>query len=1551
MATDKELKYNIKVNTIGDDAIKKLGKDIAGLSTATKAFGVAQAKQSKAGLAGTKKINTEIAKTQTLYAKLKTVSVAAIGKMATAQGKLIAKANLLTAALQRSQNGMTFGQQLVGAKEAVLAMAGLVYGVVNAYKAFADFQQRLGEVNTLLNLTTEGIQSLGSEIVSLSRIIPQSAAELTAAEYDIISAGVALKDSVYVLELSAKAAVAGVTDTKTAVVAGVGAINAYGASMSELGGYYDILFQTVKLGVTTFPELSSAIGNVLPIARAAGVDFQTVGAAIASMTKAGIKTPIAVNALRGAINALSAPTKEAKEKMDALGITWQGLIPTLEAIAEQGLAVDQMRELIPDVEARVAVLSLSQNIDGLKDSLNSMSKATGATKAAYDIMAETPENQVKLLGNEITALKIQLGGLVAEGLIPATGKLRELAAIMRELPASTKVIVGLFAAASAGAFLWAAGLGKVIIAFAGLLLPVIKLSAAMMTFSGTLASMAIASTTAAVAMTVLLGLLAAAGIAAIGYAAYKFIEARQAAKDLAQVISDLNIQVDDLVKSFKGFKDVKLPSNITGSTVQEIIVFRDELAKARAYWTALEAQLNVQASQTGLFGTLTDDAKAAVRELPAVSQRLREVQAAIQSLQQGQSEGIVANTITVAIPDIGEVQKYIDDEKSLLSDRISEIEELAVEEQSVGTETAQAIYDARAESAGKTMELVALGLDYALEAYGAESKEFTSMMAQATETQTEFEALRNEALATYETALEKLRTSEQKWATFIEGLKQELEDVNSSLDSNEEQRESARARAEELRYAAREEAEKNTEESNKAAMEMLRASVRIEKEHSGELKDESGKILEDEKKAQKLAADGIEASIIAAEDIGEEYSRAQAKIAAEAKQNYDDANKAIETSKSKIADVNTEANKLNEEKELKVTLSPTYEKLIERFKDLTKAETKTITIQTLETHATGGIAGSMFTRKAGKIPGAGTTDDVPAMLMRGEYVIRKSAVDHFGQGFLDGINNMIYSPGVLPKFAVGGYVDLPLDRKIERAEKTIRELQLRLLSVSAFEPEIAQRSISLMPQGLNFDGLNRDNPEGALQTMTDATSRLSAFKAVTNGELASGVTAAMGRGDWDVAEILETERDAIKRLIRDIYDTIRDLTKDFRRIMAIARTEESELRRDLKTELRTIKAELKEKEREEQMRQIDIIDNVARMQKSDENEYDQTGMSKNTVESAFRGDTPPEGLEEMPSAKKIPYESEYRVVKTLDSTIYYYTASSSKGSIGKRQGDIAGYVQRVNGWEVERAGYIPAGNQSGNTITETDYGVFYNPDVTDIGRQEFKDSRNTVKIAQKAARRENMQAQDLFNYENAYIENERREGVDDIKIEAAPAVNDYASELSLLKQELINEALVSKYELSQDIKKAEEDREDLLDEYEMERLKWIEADAALRAGNSSSQQTTSTSYFATGGKVTGPEGTDKVPAMLTNGEFVMQKKAVNSIGLGFLNQLNNLKMPDFGGVKGYADGGVVAAGAEPAGPPLGTINIKVGESTLPAHVDKNMARQFIREMKLAGMTV
>ena len=100
------------------------------------------------------------------------------------------------------------------------------------------------------------------------------------------------------LRVASEAAVGGFTDVDTVTKVLVASIKAYGKSVEDARHISDIMFATVKFGVVTFEQLSNELGKVLPFAAQAGISFEELGAAIATLTVAGVQVDVATTALK-----------------------------------------------------------------------------------------------------------------------------------------------------------------------------------------------------------------------------------------------------------------------------------------------------------------------------------------------------------------------------------------------------------------------------------------------------------------------------------------------------------------------------------------------------------------------------------------------------------------------------------------------------------------------------------------------------------------------------------------------------------------------------------------------------------------------------------------------------------------------------------------------------------------------------------------------------------------------------------------------------------------------------------------------------------------------------------------------------------------------------------------------------------------------------------------------------------------------------------------------------------------------------------------------------
>lgn len=337
--------------------------------------------------------------------------------------------------LEQGTNGwvQSLSQVRVQVGAAAAGMGAMVYAGAGLLRFYAQYRQQIAAIDSITNMSREQLQGMSDDVRALAVAMGRDATESASALNDALSSGVAEADGIEVLGLATKAAIAGLTQTATAMQGGLAIVNAYGEGVDNLELRFDQMFLAVRDGVVSFEELSRFIGDALPSARAAGVGFDEVAAAIARMTVAGIRAPQATTALKGAINALAAPTPEAAKQMEALGISWRGLTGTLEDIAALDLNIADLRALVPDVEARTAVMSLTQDIGAMRAQVEAMRGAGGAMEEAYGKFASTPQAEIDKFNASWAELKLQLGE-AATAFLPLVQAGTELLTFFNELP-------------------------------------------------------------------------------------------------------------------------------------------------------------------------------------------------------------------------------------------------------------------------------------------------------------------------------------------------------------------------------------------------------------------------------------------------------------------------------------------------------------------------------------------------------------------------------------------------------------------------------------------------------------------------------------------------------------------------------------------------------------------------------------------------------------------------------------------------------------------------------------------------------------------------------------------------------------------------------------------------------------------------------------------------------------------------------------------------------------------------------------------------------------
>jgi len=287
-----------------------------------------------------------------------------------------------------------------------------------ATKLAADFDTAMREVNTMMQLSDSEFEAFSDEVKQMSTRLGVDAVKSAEALYQAISAGVPKENAIDFLQVATKAAIGGVTDTETAVDGLSTVLNAFKIPVEDAEKVADIMFTTVKNGKTTFEELSASLFNVAPIAASAGIGFEEVSAAVATMSKQGIKTATATTQLRQVVASLIKPTADMGKVLEKLGyesgeamLEELGLAGTLNKLREAtGGSNEMLGKMFGSVEGLSAVLSLTgENATTFAADIEAMADSSSASVAAFEQMEKGAGRTLESIQETIKGLASTIG--------------------------------------------------------------------------------------------------------------------------------------------------------------------------------------------------------------------------------------------------------------------------------------------------------------------------------------------------------------------------------------------------------------------------------------------------------------------------------------------------------------------------------------------------------------------------------------------------------------------------------------------------------------------------------------------------------------------------------------------------------------------------------------------------------------------------------------------------------------------------------------------------------------------------------------------------------------------------------------------------------------------------------------------------------------------------------------------------------------------------------------------------------------------------------------
>lgn len=214
-------------------------------------------------------------------------------------------------------------------KFAIGVAAGAVAAGAKMVKMAADFQSSTTRLVTSAGESQQGLKVVQNGILNLTGKVGDSAQELSAAMYTIESGGQHGAAGLKVLQAAAEGAKAEGADLATVSDAVTSVLQDYHLSADQAALVTSKMVAAVGAGKTTFEQFAGSLSSVLPLASQAGISFDDISAAIASMTVHGVSAEQATQNLADVIRHMLSPTQVQTKELAQLGVNSQDLAKML----------------------------------------------------------------------------------------------------------------------------------------------------------------------------------------------------------------------------------------------------------------------------------------------------------------------------------------------------------------------------------------------------------------------------------------------------------------------------------------------------------------------------------------------------------------------------------------------------------------------------------------------------------------------------------------------------------------------------------------------------------------------------------------------------------------------------------------------------------------------------------------------------------------------------------------------------------------------------------------------------------------------------------------------------------------------------------------------------------------------------------------------------------------------------------------------------------------------------------------------------------------------
>lgn len=323
-------------------------------------------------------------------------------------GKVVIETDLdssgVESGLSRLQGTITKGIAAIG--------IGKIFS--EAVKTGMDFEAQMSRVKAISGATGEEFARLKEQAKQLGADTAFSATEAAQGMENLASAGFSTSEIIAAMPGMLDLAASSGEDLASSADIAASTLRGFGLEASSAGHVADVLAKNAAKTNAAVADTGEAMKYVAPVAKTMGIEFEETAAAIGIMADAGIKGSQAGTTLRGALSRIAKPTKEMRETMDDLGLSFYDSNGKMKSLADITEMLETKMSGLTDEQKNQALITLfgQESLSGMMALMDRGSGEVRKLTDEYKNCDGSAKDMAKTMQDNLSGAVEEFGGSV-----------------------------------------------------------------------------------------------------------------------------------------------------------------------------------------------------------------------------------------------------------------------------------------------------------------------------------------------------------------------------------------------------------------------------------------------------------------------------------------------------------------------------------------------------------------------------------------------------------------------------------------------------------------------------------------------------------------------------------------------------------------------------------------------------------------------------------------------------------------------------------------------------------------------------------------------------------------------------------------------------------------------------------------------------------------------------------------------------------------------------------------------------------------------------------